>query len=152
MNRFSFFPIYGNFSLVDSMVSELNVGLRTSISCAEINNDGALDVIIGNYRGGVSMFSFSGDPVITIDDLHKPKMDILIYPNPSNNLLKIKIDGRLSIESVIIYDLLGSVVITELLRPREELELDLKGLKPGLYLVKIKGEDGEGITKKLIIE
>ncbi|HIA37361.1 MAG TPA: T9SS type A sorting domain-containing protein [Flavobacteriales bacterium] len=144
--------LYGNFSLVDSMVSDLNVGLRTSISCSDINNDGALDVIIGNYRGGVSMFSFSGDPVIAMDDLHNPKTDILIYPNPSKNLLKIKIDGRLSIESVIIYDLLGTVVISELLLPGEELELDLKGLKPGLYLVKVHGEDGKDILKKLILE
>jgi hypothetical protein len=42
----------GTFSQYEAAVSNLDEGVRSSISLADINNDGDLEVVIGNYRGG----------------------------------------------------------------------------------------------------
>ena len=134
------------------MVSGLNVGLRTSISCAEINNDGAIDVIIGNYRGGVGMFSFYGDPVIGFDDLSKSLPNIMIYPNPSKGILKIKINKGELIKTLKIYDILGKVMISRFSVSVEEIVLDAGRLKAGLYLVQIQTGQGGSLLKKVLIQ
>jgi len=144
--------LFGSFLLVDSMVSDLNIGLRTSLSCADINNDGTLEMIIGNYRGGVEMFSVSGDPVIKIEELNLINNRLTIYPNPSKGFFKIKNQKGGSVKRVKIYDILGKIIIDEIIIYREEILLDMSVFDAGLYFVQIQLENGERLSEKLILE
>ncbi|PQV46522.1 putative secreted protein (Por secretion system target) [Jejuia pallidilutea] len=70
--------------------------------------------------------------------------EVIMYPNPSNNYVFF----TKNIEKIIVYDSLGRAVIET-----HQNKCNIKSLKPGIYLVKIKTlEDNNTIVKRLIKE
>ena len=55
----------GNFNLVDSNFKTINVGSHSSPAIFDLNNDSLEDFIIGNKRGGLSLFIGFNDSVNT---------------------------------------------------------------------------------------
>jgi hypothetical protein len=70
-----------------------------------------------------------------------------IYPNPTTGQLTIK-NGQLTIEKVEIYDIYGRTVGANL-RVCSQSTIDISHLANGIYLVKVKTEEGE-IVKKIV--
>ncbi len=69
---------------------------------------------------------------------NKPKENILIYPNPANNLLHVNSIVKV-IERIQIFDLNGKEVVPEFLeRNLTHLVLSLDSLNAGVYTLKIK--------------
>ena len=58
-----------------------------------------------------------------------------------------------SIKQISVYDLLGKQVITSnLVDDTTSTKLDVSALNTGLYIVKLEGENGQSLTKKIIKE
>jgi hypothetical protein len=71
---------------------------------------------------------------------------VFIYPNPASNY--IQLSSIRGIESIEILNLSGAKVLQE----RSSLKkIDIEGLTPGVYFVKLKTKNNEAI-KKLIIQ
>lgn len=88
----------------------------------------------------------------SIDDIDKSR--IIIYPVPAKDFLTIDLGIAARKETKIeIIDLSGILVYKEIIRsePLARKELNISGLKPGCYLVKIT-VDNDACIKKLIIE
>ena len=73
--------------------------------------------------------------------------DLHIYPNPVKEFLYLETDRQL--RSIEIYDILGSRFRLEL---HEGNKLDLRGLKAGLYILKISDAKGASYTLKVLKE
>lgn len=76
---------------------------------------------------------------------------ILIYPNPSNGLINIKINSFIGKATVEVVDINGRVVYS--LNNTEfsnEKSIDLNHLQAGVYVVKISGDE-LNYTKKIIL-
>ena len=58
--------------------------------------------------------------------------DFILYPNPANNILKIKLKEEYEIYRVIIYNLFGQKVYLT-----SKNEFDISSLSNGLYLIKV---------------
>lgn len=70
------------------------------------------------------------------------------YPNPVSNG-KIYITSKSSLDKeVTIFDVLGKKVVQTVLNSKE---LNISGLSPGVYIIKIK-EDDATATRKLIVK
>ncbi|TYA59315.1 T9SS type A sorting domain-containing protein [Formosa maritima] len=69
---------------------------------------------------------------------------IKIFPNPVSETLYISTDQQ--IETVTLYDLLGKQVLLA----KKVNQIEVRNLKSGIYLLKIK-TDRSKITKKIII-
>ncbi|AUC75005.1 right-handed parallel beta-helix repeat-containing protein [Olleya sp. Bg11-27] len=65
---------------------------------------------------------------------------IVVYPNPTNGLLQTEIKN---IDNITIYDITGRYIKS--ITP--ESTIDLSALSPGTYLLKIKSNEREFITK-----
>ena len=72
------------------------------------------------------------------------KNAISIYPNPTSDVLNLKIDGK--INNTKIYDVNGKLVLTA----GNETSVSLKSLTSGAYVVAVTNADGKVITKKVI--
>jgi serine protease len=72
--------------------------------------------------------------------------DLIIYPNPSRGQVRLSIpfSGQL-----IVHELTGRVVRSELVRREESIQLD--NLSPGIYVIRLHREDGMLSTGKLIV-
>jgi hypothetical protein len=95
--------------------------------------------------GGIS--KFTGIP------LKNPSFDlknqISAYPNPTNGLLHLNSENSLIKETSII-DLLGRQVFSSKFLPLNKVDLDLKSLQSGTYLLKVTSDSGQTETIKIM--
>jgi len=75
---------------------------------------------------------------------------IRIYPNPTNNLLNINLNKSYTNVSLQVVNLIGQVVSKLNFDDFKETQIDLTGKATGIYIVKIKGDEGLNIAKKII--
>lgn len=81
-----------------------------------------------------------------------------VYPNPSNGLINIKLEGATETSYIIeIFDVTGSMIFkSSILEAKDSelsIEVDLRklGLKSGLYMINLKSEKGLQ-SQRLIVE
>ncbi|MBL4734418.1 MAG: T9SS type A sorting domain-containing protein [Flavobacteriales bacterium] len=142
----------GNFGLADSMVGNIDLGLRTSISGADINSDGSLELVIGNYRGGIAIFTLEGSAILSVNDTRHIPFEIRIYPNPTSGIIVLEsVSTNLPITSYRIIDLPGRSVMSETGLNRQSISIDLSTCKEGLYFIKVQARDGQFHTRKVIL-
>ncbi|MDY0015913.1 MAG: T9SS type A sorting domain-containing protein [Bacteroidales bacterium] len=149
----------GSFTLIDSMFYVQNnmrfpirEGHRTAISCGFIDNDSFLDLIIGNFAGGLSYYKGINPPPISIGikELKKQNKteEIHIYPNPTQDNLHIKSE-TLNIIQIEVIDLFGRKLKSFQLE-NTFTEIKLSDLKQGMYFLFITTEDKHIAIRKII--
>jgi hypothetical protein len=118
------------FTLVDPMFQDIWTGTNSSPALFDFNNDGNMEMILGNTSGG--LVSFRGktfNPVISMEEINK----LMLYPNPVGNTLHVSETSGLM--QAMVYDLSGKNIMcfsTETLqRP-----MDVSELTPGFYLLR----------------
>ncbi|MBC2844683.1 T9SS type A sorting domain-containing protein [Winogradskyella flava] len=120
----------------------------------------------GNLRYSVAPTA-AGDQVLfqnggTINDIRFILVEALsteefdassvFISNPVKDELKIEGLNQ-SIKQISVYDLLGKQVInSNLVDDTTSANLDVSSLNSGLYIVKLEGENGQSLTKKIIKE
>ena len=136
--------IYGQFTELNSTVSNIWDGGKSALTLKDINSDNNPEMIVGNLAGGISYFS--SDPLLndtTIsfnNDLNKNLFKI--FPNPNQN--KINISSTLNGE-IKIYNLNGKIVKRK--QKISEIEtINISDLDKGIYLIKFLQN-----TKRFII-
>ena len=96
----------GSFNLLDSNLFDIYTGPNNIPAIYDINNDSILDYIIGNKRGGLSLYYGSLDSNISaISNLNTK--EYIIYPNPSNTKIHIDVPELIEYQ---IFNLEGAIV------------------------------------------
>ena len=70
-----------------------------------------------------------------------------IYPTPAANSLKIEISDSAEPESVSLYDISGRLVKTQ---PSGFETIDISGLAPGMYVMKVTLDNGKVFEEKIV--
>jgi hypothetical protein len=73
------------------------------------------------------------------------KQSLNLYPNPATGWVSLGIDGKIT--EIIVLDISGRLVQGLSL---SENRLDLQGVNPGLYFVRVKTEKGSGTARLLV--
>ncbi len=84
--------------------------------------------------------------LLAVNDVTNSKLKVSMYPNPTSDF--IKFDTSAKIDAVELYDLSGKSVDVQL----KNNEVDVRKLQKGVYLVKVKMNDGSTSTNKIIKE
>ncbi len=138
----------GVFSLVEISEGDWDEGLRSTVAVSDINNDTYTDFLLGNYRGGISVFSENQPiPVSTNEVLDNSA--IQIYPNPVSGLLTINTNnGHETVAKLM--DIKGRLLINTS-SFFEFVQLPVQTLSAGLYILQI--QQGRTIsTHKIFIQ
>jgi len=105
----------GTFTKVFDQYSDIDEGERISPTLADLNNDGKLEMLVGNYCGGVAFFSQSDSIIIPstvanfVDDC-----SFVLYPNPASSELFVRLKGSFKNQCKLeVFSLLGSNVFTQ---------------------------------------
>jgi hypothetical protein len=123
-------------------------GIRTAVSLADVDNDGYLDLLVGNYAGGLSFYKGIVPPEKTVSVPQSPPPadnSIIMYPNPAQNQLTVQTNSSIAIEKITIYDMLGRNCLTVL---QNFENIDVSSLPTGVYVVKITDSEGVSYVKK----
>ena len=131
----------GEFTLVDSTLSNIWEGERTVPEISDINNDGNPDLFLGNYAGGLTFFKFDNLSNVSSSPVKK---EIRIYPNPAQN--NIFISSSLNkIQSISIFDLNQRLVLLENIFNNSIV--DISKLNAGYYILKVSSSEGDFYEK-----
>ena len=125
----------GNFNLVDSNFNNIFAGTHSTPAISDLNNDSLIDFIIGNKRGGLSLFMGSNDSLIsTTRTPYKLENKYEIFPVPARNIINIKNLNKLLYFEVI--SLTGRKVKTGYTKGT----IPISKLNSGIYYIML--EDG----------
>lgn len=148
----------GSFALVDSTFLGVREGERSAPYGADITGDGLLDLVVGNYQGGLDFFKGSVSTTGINDLAHSTPDNLSVYPNPADNSLTIQVlsdmNGTYNLE---LYDLVGQKVITEKMNDKT-ITISTENLRAGIYVCKVTalnklGEaSNAGFMKKVVVQ
>ncbi|MCW3103048.1 MAG: repeat protein [Bacteroidetes bacterium] len=148
----------GTFGLADSAVMGVREGERTSVCGTDLNNDGYLDLVVGNYQGGVAFFK-GVSALSTSDNIgSNSHWNMEAFPNPANNMLNIVIrNDNHSNYRVELFNVMGQLVFSEQ-TASTSFALSTEHFEPGVYICKVTETGTEGkikagaIAKRIIIQ
>lgn len=122
-------------------------GIHAAAAVADLNGDGILEVVVGNYSGGLQLFN-AEIPVqfgtIEIQD----HGSVMIFPNPVQSQLHI-VSKRDHLHAVTILNLYGQKIM-EMTLDEMDKALDVSDLSSGIYLIRLELE--HGVTSKTFLK
>jgi hypothetical protein len=90
----------------------------------------------------------------TVLSLEEPDlMDLKIFPNPSNGMITISNISDQAISTIGVYDLFGRLVhYDDEIISKSSVQVNLKNLSTGVYILKVNSHLGNYRTQKLILD
>ncbi|MBK5284724.1 MAG: T9SS type A sorting domain-containing protein [Bacteroidia bacterium] len=112
-----------------------------------LNNDSLLDIATTFDYGGAILYNST---VNATSELTNTPERVMVYPNPTSNILNLSLQGFGSAE-IIIYDRIGIPVFSTSAKNQNTIAINLTSFSAGYYLLKVISEkDKKSIVKKLI--
>ena len=149
-NLFKFGNIDGNLTGTftrDSTYLNIWEGISSNIAITDINNDGSLDLLVGNYSGGVALYQGNNSPssVEVKETINLRSLNI--YPNPTQNSIVVDIQNNETKNATIeVISLLGKTLINQKISSRKTT-ISLENFSQGIYLVKFYNDLGSKVLK-----
>lgn len=131
----------GMFDLLNNELPVSNIGNSSTPHFADLNNDGFLDMIIGNDRGGLQLYAtdLSADYIISKNNdlVALDILDLSVYPNPGSGLFNVSLPAGEKLDKLVILDALGKVAFEF-----TENKIDIRAYPSGVYTVLVYSESG----------
>jgi hypothetical protein len=144
--------IDGEFTLETDHFGGLREGFNTHPAIADIDNDGILEMIVGNERGGLSLFKTNINTDGTSFSTHYVynKPEVKLFPNPTTNIFNIEIvggtNGRVNFS---VLNMVGQEMRSGTFTGNAH-RVDCQGLSSGIYFVRLD-IGGEVVVEKIVI-
>ncbi len=136
------------FTKIDSNYLLLSKGKFSSPCIEDIDNDGFFDVIVGNMRGGLCCYT-SDTAYLAIDNT-APKVDLLLYPNPTSNGFFVEYNNNSqNMKLLKVLDLSGRLLMYKDVTYSNFIETS--NLINGVYVVVLQSNTDQ-IMRKIIIQ
>lgn len=145
------FSLSDTFDLVDPMWGNVDEGGRTHPAFADLDNDGILEMVLGNLRGGLSLFTTTlvDCSTVAVQQPAAPKPAVQISPNPARDWLRITLQPAGPVQWRAL-NTLGQVIATGESRT-SPVNIATSAWKSGVYFVEINA-GGQLIGAKVVVE
>lgn len=130
----------GAFYEVTNNFLNSKTGKFSAIAVADLNNDGLVEVAVGNDRGGLTLFS-EDRSVNIINAAIENKVNI--YPNPANTFITISTNEFFS--NFELLDASGRTHISGNVSPN--FTLNINDLYEGIYFIKLINKNSKAVYK-----
>ena len=114
---------------------ENRFGLRSASALADLNGDGTLEMVVGNFGGGLELLNGSIPVSQGVEEAENAVFRV--YPNPAKGRFTVEGSGHLTVSNV-----LGQTVMSKEIDGAETLELPR-----GLYFLKMGAA-----VRKMVVE
>ncbi|MBC8147723.1 MAG: T9SS type A sorting domain-containing protein, partial [Bacteroidetes bacterium] len=148
------------FETIDSNRLYIKAGHRAAPAISDLNNDGYIDMIVGNLSGGLTFYKGTTPPPSNIgfEDIAIPELKFKLFPNPAMESVTVQLseipeNTNINIE---IFDIVGNLVVTKSIRNLNQVSIDVNGMANGIYICRVsslsnKKTSYSSSTKKFIV-
>ena len=135
--------------IIDTVMPKEQNGFRTVPVLYDFKNDGNMDMILGNVKGGLNFYTM-GVGYLGVDK-NLPEIDFGLFPNPTSNIINIQLDQSIYRNNTMkIHNLLGELIEIKTISTSKTI-IDVSNYPKGLYLITINSEQGNK-TKRFIVQ
>ncbi|MBL0328558.1 MAG: T9SS type A sorting domain-containing protein [Bacteroidetes bacterium] len=146
----------GTFTKTDTTFLNIFQGTRTAPFGADITNDGLIDLMVGNYSGGLSFYKGTSG-FISVEE-NVLNFNVELFPNPASNAFTIKIINEENKNYVVdVYTLKGQLITTNRIE-NNTISINTENFSQGMYICKISEVNEKGIkqsgslSKRVIVQ
>lgn len=131
----------------------VNWTLETSGTTTDINSITMRNDSLGWFCGdGGEIRVYAMNPPLAINEIDKWNIDIEVYPNPSNEWLRIDLKNYNKDWSFALYDITGRLVLDKNQINENSIVIKKNRITSGQYLLKVVNTQGQIHTEKIIFE
>ena len=125
-------------------IYEINTRLNPNLLCIEVDSTDGAQPFNFHIDSQTQFMENCSEPAPLLANNQISIDDISVFPNPTNNILNIKSQGR-DVETIKIITVQG-ILIKEI---SKSTQIDVSELATGVYFIQVLSE-GKSITKKFI--
>jgi hypothetical protein len=130
-------------------MGDVHVGVRTRPAIADIDNDGKLEMVVGNERGGLNAFQTN----LWLDStspVSEPgwASQMEVFPNPARGVLHVQLGQEVQ-ASLALISAAGQVVATAQSQ-EATAQISLQAVPAGVYFLQVTA-DGERAVRKVVV-
>ncbi|SEQ46050.1 S8 family serine peptidase [Neolewinella agarilytica] len=126
----------------------------TAMTVGGLNLCGTYEVELASLCGGepgpARIFYFMDDCTDTDNPLLSAA-DWTVFPNPATETTQVRLNGSLRVESLTLLSIQGRHLRSAPPSSAASLDLDLRGIVPGIYLLELRANDGRRGVRKLVV-
>ena len=144
----------GGYAFVNENTNpkRINFGPRIVPFVGNLDVDERPDIIVGNLRGGLNLFS-SVNQHLGIKNLQNENAgSITLYPNPANNFITINTENINENMQYEVFDAVGKSLTKGIMNKYYSSQtLSTSNYVEGLYFIVFKGDSGYSGSKRFLI-
>ncbi len=138
------------YVLLDTTEISFDLGMRTSATITHNTIGNKIAMIAGNYSGGLEYFNGYANVNTDADGFKEANMGVAVYPNPASDFTYIE-PGDIQYKTIELIDIYGNIVdVNYNYLSDSNIKINLSGLSPGIYYVRLIFE-GSIISLKLMV-
>jgi hypothetical protein len=132
----------------------IDEGIYTAPFVSDINNDGYLDMLVGNFCGGLSYYKGTHPPADTVfvAEMLNPEVKPKVYPNPFSESLGIEYNKRVEGLNISLYNIVGQEILKTSFKNTNFIEIETHNLPQGLYILHIEILQNEKLIYKYSVK
>jgi hypothetical protein len=136
-----------SFNLVSNNYIGIDVEAYSSFFVDDIDNDGELNLFVGQDLGGVYHFEANPNSDLSLNDIQL-KTQVVLYPNPIKNVFTVR-SSLGALQLISVFNHTGQLVIEKQTNALQQ-NISMQSMGQGIYTVKIVLENGSIVTKKVV--
>jgi hypothetical protein len=138
------------FPQVSASWGNVDDGARTHPALADIDEDGILEMVVGNQRGGLTLYKTQlVDCTTKTKEQTLVQLNIGVSPNPSNNWIRVTVPGAVASIQYRAYNTMGQLK-TEGTTENSAFSVQVTNWESGVYFMEIQSGNKRGTVKLLV--
>jgi hypothetical protein len=130
----------GTFTLLDSLYGGIYEPIHATVTGTDIDGDGLMDLAIGNYAGGLTIYKQL--PLSTAENTSQ-HVSCNIFPNPVTHKLNVTLNSN-DLSEIILYDITSRKLLQQTFI--NAVTLNTVRLAKGIYIYEVHNKNG--VVKK----